>query len=498
MMIENEQWLMKLPKKDWPLAQHFVRNANYEENPVCLWLDTEHKFRVLDLVKEFSLAALSRVAVAFQMIVFDHNQGPEEDGSLIMIRRHWYAWYKTRFAMPLAAFLGEDFDDINWGNRWAGRLSQTYAWFVDNTDTIYRNLWVEDNSRMMQNWNVYDELFKNANIVLAVEKDSAFKDFSPLAEAIGARVIVSGKGKMGKAATERMLWEVFGWRDWQDPFSFENPLIVLHISDHDYDGEAVIGPTFAEQARRYTPFIREARVGITPEMIEEQVEKTGTEIEKFWYPIKQSNKAYKDWANKEAMWEYGCSVCGKAHVYQGEFAHHCPICGNSIFIADRHGIPYGFEMEALPKRILFEKAARILIEMLGEDYLVDQLRQSCEPTIWRSAEDVVAHWLEDHEEYQRVKAILEGIEPLRNAVQNYLYSLQAIVEKQGEKRKNDYYNLGDHPDMEDFVTHAREARMGSWSPFSVRQRTEALTQDLIYYLEDFKDELDEVEYDFPM
>ena len=50
----------------------------------------------------FCRSGLAKVATICQMIVYDHKRGPDGDGPPKMIRRHWYAWFKTQFAQPFA------------------------------------------------------------------------------------------------------------------------------------------------------------------------------------------------------------------------------------------------------------------------------------------------------------------------------------------------------------------------------------------------------------
>ena len=173
-----------------------------------------------------------------------------------MIRRHWYAWFKTQFAQPFADQL-EDYELVSGiktynDKKWEKLQSVTYAWFVDNANykgfpdycphcgemifgiytdntialycqacrqriepdlvrVTYKDLWVKDDSRMVAR--VEQELFHEAFIIVAVEKDSLFNDIKPIAEALGARAVISGRGKNSKAATERILREFFNWRD---------------------------------------------------------------------------------------------------------------------------------------------------------------------------------------------------------------------------------------------------------------------------------------------
>ena len=159
--------------------------------------------------KRFNRTSVSRLATICQMIVYDHQGGPEGDHKPKALRRHWYAWYKVNLAIPLSLQYGDDPNEAKWGLLWAGRLSTTYANFVDRDDITYKDLWVEDGSRMIKRF--AEELFRDANIIIAVEKDSLFPDFEEAGTALGAKVLYSGKGKSSKAAIERVLRENFQW-----------------------------------------------------------------------------------------------------------------------------------------------------------------------------------------------------------------------------------------------------------------------------------------------
>ena len=92
-------------------------------------------------------AAMSRAATICQMEIYDAQGGPDYDRERKGLRRHWYSWYKVDFAQRLSAQLGEtDFDGI----LWAGRMSKTYAHFVDKENLTYFDLWLKDDSLMMR------------------------------------------------------------------------------------------------------------------------------------------------------------------------------------------------------------------------------------------------------------------------------------------------------------------------------------------------------------
>ena len=429
-------------------------------------------------------AAMSKVVTVCQMVVYDEQRGPEQDGKQKALRRHWYSYFKTEFAQPLSEQLGDDLQSEKWGLNWAGRLSQTYAKFVDCYGVTYRDLWVEDASRMMsKNWST---LFRGCHIIIAVEKDSLFSDFTAPAKALGAQTVYSGKGKSSKAAIEKVLREHFNWYDdSSNPFSEDDPLIILHISDHDFDGEAVIGPTFAEQARRYTPHILEARVGIKPETV------TGlghNPVEK-WYQVKVTNSGYVKWAEEKALFLAECWECGNKwpvvgtttdEYYVASSQHKCPECGeNAIaFTAGKNGSPaHGYEVEALRTRDYYGLLVDTLLQVLPFDYILEKLRDECKADAYQAAQKIAQGIYEKNKSYQallqefgRLEAIKSGFE---RTVENNLQNL-------GEPHVDDWRDDGDDPKPDEFREHVTDASDWSepWRPFDKDDRTDRLVKFL--------------------
>ncbi len=456
----------------------------------------------------FSRMAVSKLATICQMVIFDEVGGPEGDGKPKALRRHWYQWYKSKFAQPFAAQMGDvttnaqgisEMKDLSW----TGRLSQTYAWFVDHTDATYKDLWVEDASRMMaQN---FETLFQDCHIIVAVEKDSLFGDFQVPAAALGAKAIYSGKGKSSKAAIEKLLRDYFEWgSDWDSTVEFtaDTPLIILHISDHDFDGESVIGPTFAEQARRYTPHILEARVGIKPEAVLD----AGKTWEGSWYQVKVSNKGYQRWANREALFVAECTQCGHHWAVQGVLdmdkvvtlnvpeeeivqasRHECPLCnGPATWILAGKNTAHGFEVEALTTRDYRALLVRTLLEVLPFEYIVRRLREDCTADHWQAAETATVNILKGNESYQvltteverlaQIQAIFEG------RVRDELYRI-------GEPHVSDWENDDDDPESQDFENFVDRASWAApWRPFDRENRTASL----VGWLEEEADEAKEL------
>lgn len=436
----------------------------------------------------FNRISLSKLATICQMVVFDAVGGPERDNKPKALRRHWYQWYKVHFAQPLALQYG-DFEIVGGARTindiaWTQRLSQTYAYFVDEEDVTYDDLWVEDASRMMER--IDQELFRGANILVAVEKDSLFSDFRTAAKALGARAIYSGKGKSSKAAIERMLRDHFGWseeprynyetHEYEEVFTANNPLVVLHVSDHDFDGEAVIGPTFGEQARRYTPHVLEARIGIVPQVVSEK----GYALEDTMYSVKISHKGYVSWAEENALFLGRCTWCGKPQVVQGVHSNgHVSDCCSAPFEALRLGkggdTAYGLEVEAMTVRDYHDLIVRALLEVLPFDYIVNRLRHHIKADPWTAAQRVRANIQAKNEDYQRLLEEFQRLEEIKNEfdrnVENILYAI-------AEDHQGDFWEDGDDPEPEDFEEHVVEARdyTGPWRPFSTERRTDLLVE----------------------
>lgn len=465
-----------------------------EYNPITQALKSPDFVEKYEHIDGFSRSSLSKVATVCQMKVFDAQGGPEGDGECKAIRRHWYSYWKGHFAQPLAKQLGdvkinaqgiEEMNDLVW----VGRLSQTYAHFVDNRGLTYKDLWVDDQSRMMSyNWQT---LFRGCNIMLAVEKDSLFGDFQAAAKAIGATSVYSGKGKSSKAAIEKVLREHFRWSPDYDPF-WKDPLVILHISDHDYDGEAVIGPTFAEQARRYTDNIIEVRVGIKPESVLEK----GYTWDESWYNVKVSNKGYQSWAEKQALFLAQCSSCN--HIWPVlsiwenpedlEFlnededpeyymhSHRCPKCGADAYNIDpNEDTPHGFEVEAMRTRDYYSLIVDALCKAYPFEYIVERLRKECRASAESAAEEITRKILERNRDYQ---ALLSEFDRLEDIKREFEDEVKQWLVKVGDPLRDHFVDVGEEPEYVDFVEHVERAGnyASPWRSFSEEERTQELVE----------------------
>ena len=446
-----------------------------DHNPITDALKVSDFVALHEDMDGFSRIALSRLATICQMAVFDWQEGPEGDGKPKALRRHWYAWYKTHFAQPFARQLGDvsvnaqGIEEVN-DRAWAARLSQTYAEMVDSREVTYQDLWVEDASRMMaKNW---EALFRGCNIVLCVEKDSLFADFQPAAKALGAKSVYSGKGKSSKAAIEKVLREHFYWTPGNED---RTPLIVLHISDHDYDGEAVIGPTFGEQARRYSDHVYEARVGVKPE----DVRAAGYDWEDKWYTVKVSNKGYRAWAEEKGLFLAVCEFCG--HQYpvvstdRWDPESECPEYGGQMEEIDiEESLPHGFEVEAMRTRDYYGLIVNALLQVLPFDYIVRKLREECTADADQAVAAIVERICEENENYQE---LLRRFEELERIKASFEARVRADLLEQARPRIKDFEHLEDDPEPGEYREHVQEADdwTGPWRPFSKELRTRSLT-----------------------
>lgn len=442
----------------------------------------------------YSIKALSELATICQMVTFDANGGPEGDGYAKALRRHWYSWFKIDFALPLSQALGEDSDDDKWGTRWAGRLSETYAYFVDNERLTYLDLWVEDGSRMFQS-NEF-RLFSDCNIIVAVEKDSLFQDFEIAARALGARCLYSGKGKSSKAAVERLLRQEFDWENEEyAPFTEEDPLYVIHVSDYDYDGEAVIGPTFAEQCRRYTPYVEEARIGIKPQQLDSSLW-----VDK-WYKIKVKNKAYRGWADTFALRLVQCKECQQTTIrnfvrdlIDESEQFICGKCGSHEYILG--GDAYGFEVEAMPTRNYYPLLVEALLKILDFEYLVEKLRDECTADVDEVAERCLEAVIERNQSYQELE---KQADKLERALSQFRERVTEEFWNLGYDHREDFRGEENDPYPEDFRRHLSRADSDTyaWRPFSRRLRTRLVTEKVMTeyaeIAERFEDEVIELE-----
>lgn len=474
-MRNNIDWTSKLDQFGRTLLSAMGHDyLPSDHNPILESLRAGEFVQLYGELQGFNKSSVARAAIICQMAVYDNERGPDGDGEPKALRRSWYGWFKTRFAQQFSAQMGEaEFKDLNWN----GLMSTSYGYLVDNVDVTYENLWVADASRMMKT--LYTTLFSNLQVVVAVEKDSLYKDFVTLAENLGARAVVSGKGKMSKAGTEALLRQM-GWgATWSDPFQ-DQPLVVLTITDWDYDGKDVIAPTFATQARRYLQDVREARIGVTPEQVADLLDSEieSADFTQHWYNGKIQNQAYIDWSEEHALFAARCYQCDHEFVVKGTAGHSCPRCGYELadlIIMERGKVqnqPMTFEVEALKTRDFAPAMVNALVEVLGMDYIIERLREECTANADRAVREIEEEILAENEQYQALK---EQYDAIARAVQSFEGTVREELYNQAEPHEGDWADLEDDPSVKDFQDHVQSEQGYTWRPFSEELRTRELT-----------------------
>lgn len=456
-------------------------------------------------MKGFNRIALARVAVVCQMVVYDDCRGPERDGELQSLRRHWYAYFKGMFAQPVARIFGDftvneygvtEYNDL----AWTQRLSQVYAGFVNSGTVTYKDLWIEDASRMMESF--YNTLFAGCNVVMCVEKDSLMKSFMKAAASLGAKGLYSGKGKPSFAATERMLTDVFGWRGpsgWQNPFSAESPLYVLTLTDHDKDGEDTIAGSFANQARRYTPYVIEARIGIKPH----QVVDVGQDASDNAYAVKVTDRGYVRWATRRALFMATCVGCGNqwgvigCYDDEGDLdpywvpsqPHTCPVCSNVAAVIEvGPDTPLGYEVEALQMIDYRRLMVDALLSVLPFETIVEKLRDECKADTYNAAETMLTEVCAESEAYQQILKEMAYYDALRQAKEDFEDEVRDYFKQIGDEHDEDWHDEEDDPEIEDYKVHVEVASGYVWRPFDKQVRTDKLEEWLRKeYTDDIQD-----------
>jgi hypothetical protein len=450
----------------------------------------------------FNKQSLSRLATICQMAFQDSAGGPDGDRKRKGLRRQWYAWFKTRFAQPFSnqlAAVGDKHECKGFdGTGWSGRQSVVFGKLVDVDRCTYWDLWVEDTSRMMESY--YEQLYNGLHLVIAVEKDSLLGDFTDLAKAIGARVAMSGKGKNSKGATEKMLRDHFGWSPTRDPFSHVCPLIILSITDLDMDGESVIAPTFAEQARRYTHHVLEVRVGISVAQVKAHILENDryadvdSEMRDLWYEGKINNQRYIDWSDENALFEFECIECGHRFIAVGSEGY-CESCGavtalRIMFPGTKkvENQPMTFEVEALPTRSYYKETVRALLQVIPLDYIIARLRDECQASPYQAAGRIREKIQEENEDYQR---LLKRLDEIQEKLDAFGQEIDEFLTEEGEPHREDWRDLEDDPKQEAFEEHVVQRAWGPWRPFDHSLRTQKLTEYLeescAQEIEEFKD-----------
>jgi hypothetical protein len=365
--------------------------------------------------------------------------------------------------------------------QWSGRLSKVYAEFVDSKAFTYKQMWVEDASRMMDIIGSYNSLLPELQIIVAVEKDSLFSDFKAASRGLGAIAQISGKGKNSKAAAELML-RGLGWNeDWNQLTGHgKKAPLVITLSDFDYDGHAVIWPTFAEQLRRYLPEVDEERIGVQPEQV-------AATIDDPWiasYQVKSSNQAYVDWARKNALFWATCKDCGHEQFVIGYVEDEtygpltydaCSSCEHESLVLDTTDEPHGYEVESLRSGDYYRAMVKAVLRAYSFETIVARLRRITIPPVYSIQDDMTTEILELNARHKKIE---EAIELLQTASDKLKDAIGERVSNAAEEfikeSLDEITSLGDDPepkDFEDHVVNAGRSGYGNpWRPFSIDER----------------------------
>lgn len=435
----------------------------------------------------------ARAVSLCQMMVYDQVNGPEQDGKEKALRRHWYVYFK-QFSQMFAKAIDPnvDFDDPRFNLGWSGRLSKVYASFVDGGEVTYKNLWVEDASRMMEVFGTYDTLFPGFQLIIAVEKDSLFKDFVQAARAMGAMAIISGKGKNSKAAAELMIRKL-GWTKDENPLD-NYQTFVVHLSDHDFDGQGVIGPTFGEQLRRYLNNIVEERVGVRPDQVQAAEDGEYLVAENVWdasYQVKVSNKGYRSWADENALFWAECTACHHEQyvigVDEGGFATNhnqvCDSCGQWTLEALDYEQPHGFEVEALRSQDYYRAMVDAVLAHINWGDIVYQMRLGARPDPWEVTNLVKEDHLSDIPRYQKISNAIDTLREAQYQLErSFEEALQYYIEDAISNTQDSWVAIGDDPEVDEFreyvVSQARSGYGSVWRPFPKTERNRIVAQHL--------------------
>jgi hypothetical protein len=285
---------------------------------------------------------------------------------------------------------------------------------------------------------------------------------------------------------------------------------IIHVSDHDYDGEQVIGPTFAEQVKRYTPWVKEARVGVKPEDLTEK----GYDLANQMYSVKLTNNGYKKWARRQALFLAECLHCGHTILTKGtvddrewgtEWPESCTECSGPLATITVEGadasIAYGLEVEAMTVADYRDLLVWSLLTILDFGHIVLRLREETHAYDQLAAEQVRDTMLRDNASYQE---LLLDFEELERKKKRFEIAIMKDLWPVAQAQATAYWWQGDDPTEDDYVRHVERLEWGPWRPFSADARTELLVEDMQEGLADLLydwsqedlDEYDESEFDY--
>lgn len=474
--------------------------------------------------------------VICQQLLWHHGsegKGPEGDGLSKSLRKHWYLGHKDtiqHISERLGVWRKAD-GSMNDASA-NGCMNGVYQKMVVNTRLVtYLDLFVEDDDRKFNVVPSYQRLPAPLdNILICVEKNAARKDCVLIGTALGVRVILSGKGKMGRAGTERVLRKAFSTHFETDTpgnlVTEESPLYLLTISDWDYDGEAVIAPAFRNQLERYIDpnLIQDVRVGVKPS----QIGQMGYDTESKAYMVKNHvNRAYSSWCRNLGVYVYEEQVFtdldsmwdnvpdwqqdtwldamiasldssknqGKKNRREIEKIHgyipsdynvlaeyHAPLVALYEQIA-----PLGFELDALKRVEYADLIIEGLLQMVDWETFTEALSKKdwADPEVVTEA--ITQSILNDNEDYcslsehvggieQQVNELLDGLRRTALGFEEHVREKVAplVMEWKDDKRISED---DDAPDQEEMSEHLKQLQVWDhWRPYSKEERNAKLQE----------------------
>ena len=262
---------------------------------------------------------------------------------------------------------------------------------------------------------------------------------------------------------------------------------VIHLSDHDFDGEGVIGPTFGEQLRRYLYNVVESRIGVKPE----QVEDVTGDAWNASYQVKVSNRGYREWADEKALFWVTCEDCAhEQYIIGGVYGsglhtdERCSKCGGILSIEETsYEEPHGFEVESLRSADYYRAMVDAILEHIDWDTVLEELRDQCVPSSWDIINDIKGRQLENVPRYQKIREAIRLLEEAQGQLdQNFEGLLNNYVDEAIDNTHDEWWELQDDPEIDDLKEHVVRAARGGyasvWRPFDRSVRSQVVIEAL--------------------
>ena len=527
----------KLLRLDGGVTELFLRKCDYagivphsvmdlgawRENPINRILSDDYRYEQATRVglempeirsKDGQLPAVfwARAQILCQQLLWHHGHygrepGPEGDSLPKTLRKLWYAGHKAAFQQISNRCGVWRLSDSVINDKAANQaLSQVYGDFIDTKEVTYLDAFIEDGSRMFYH-NPYPLPAPYSNLLICVEKDAAYADMVSIGKALGARCVVSGGGKMGKAGTEKMLRECFShWYegDVGNMIDWQNKLRVVVISDWDYDGEVVIAPTFVEQIYRYVnrSNVESVRIGIKPEHLQEFGRDVINDPEVSYRAKNSTNAGYSEWCAEKAVYiyedelfnglyevmdydewqfkqalteagisaetltsmfpEYGSQEDRRLNewVKDWKWDGRAGLHPKMRFLTHKELVklyqrftPLGFELDAIKRVEYAEVVAGAMGDILDWDDLLEALSDKVLPDVWEVAHELARNVLSQNEQYRELG---EKINKIRAEAERKVAHMESerrrmanriheAIEKRVEAHKDDEEVFEDDP-----------------------------------------------------